>query len=105
MGTLLENAFAHTRTGGITVSVREDGGAELSVTDTGEGIPEEALRRVFDRFYRVDSSRSRATGGHGLGLSIASRIAALHDAELNAESRLGEGSRFTLRFRRKEENE
>jgi two-component system phosphate regulon sensor histidine kinase PhoR len=80
--------------------VRHDGTAELSVTDTGEGIPEEALGRVFDRFYRVDSSRSRATGGHGLGLSIALRIATLHDAELTAESRPGEGSRFTVRFRR-----
>ena len=101
VASLLENAFAHTRTGGITVSVRDEEAAELSVTDTGEGIPEEALGRVFDRFYRVDSSRSRATGGHGLGLSIALRIAALHDAELTAESRLGEGSRFTVRFRRK----
>ena len=100
IASLLENAFAHTRRGGVTVSVRHDGGAELSVTDTGEGIPEEALGRVFDRFYRVDSSRSRATGGHGLGLSIALRIATLHDAELTAESRPGEGSRFTVRFRR-----
>ena len=102
VASLLENAFAHTRSGGITVSVRTNGTAELSVTDTGEGIPEEALRRVFDRFYRVDSSRSRATGGHGLGLSIARRIATLHDAELTAESRRGEGSRFTVRFPKKE---
>jgi len=101
VASLLENAFAHTRSGGITVSVRTNGTAELSVTDTGEGIPEEALRRVFDRFYRVDSSRSRATGGHGLGLSIALRIATLHDGELTAESRLGEGSRFTVRFPKK----
>ena len=102
VASLLENAFAHTRAGGITVSVRDEGTAELSVSDTGEGIPEEALRRVFDRFYRVDSSRSRATGGHGLGLSIALRIATLHDGELTAESRLGEGSRFTVRFPKKE---
>jgi signal transduction histidine kinase len=101
IASLLENAFAHSSAGGITVSVRNEGTPEVSVSDTGEGIPEEALGRVFDRFYRVDSSRSRATGGHGLGLSIALRIATLHDAELTAESRLGEGSRFTVRFRRK----
>lgn len=101
VASLLENAFAHTRTGGVTIAVRNEGNTELIVTDTGEGIPEEALGRIFDRFYRADSSRSRATGGHGLGLSIALRIATRHDAQLTAESRVGEGSRFTLRFRRK----
>jgi heavy metal sensor kinase len=100
IASLLENALAHTLEGGIKVSVRDDGAPELSVVDTGEGIPEESLGRIFDRFYRVDSSRSRATGGQGLGLSIARRIAALHDAELAAESRAGGGSRFTVRFRR-----
>jgi signal transduction histidine kinase len=100
IASLLENALAHTLEGGITVSVRDEGAPELRVADTGEGIPEEALGRIFDRFYRVDSSRSRATGGQGLGLSIARRIAALHDAELAAESRAGGGSRFTVRFRR-----
>jgi signal transduction histidine kinase len=101
LASLLENAFAHTREGAITVSVRNEGVPQLSVADTGEGIPREAIGRVFDRFYRVDSSRSRATGGHGLGLAIAQRIAALHDAELAAESRVGEGSCFTVRFPRR----
>lgn len=100
IASLLENALAHTSAGGITVSVRGEGPPELSVADTGEGIPENALEKIFDRFYRVDSSRSRTTGGHGLGLSIALRIATLHDAELTAVSRLGEGSCFTVRFRR-----
>jgi len=100
IASLLENALAHTSAGGITVSVRGEGPPELSVADTGEGIPEDALEKIFDRFYRVDSSRSRTTGGHGLGLSIALRIATLHDAELTAVSRLGEGSCFTVRFRR-----
>jgi heavy metal sensor kinase len=99
---LLENALAHTRSGRITVSVRDDGEPELSVIDTGDGIPEEALGRIFDRFYRADASRNRATGGHGLGLSIAQRIAQHHNAEIFVESRLGEGSRFTVRFRRRE---
>jgi heavy metal sensor kinase len=98
VASLVENALAHTAAGRVTVSVRQAKGPELSVRDTGEGIPAEALPRIFDRFYRVDSSRSRATGGHGLGLSIARRIAELHGAELVAESRPGEGSRFTLRF-------
>ncbi|HEY7697686.1 MAG TPA: HAMP domain-containing sensor histidine kinase [Vicinamibacteria bacterium] len=105
VSTLLENAFAHTREGGVTVSVRGAPAAELSVTDTGEGIPEESLGRVFDRFYRVDSSRSRATGGHGLGLAIAQRIASMHGAELTVESKLGAGARFTVRFPGKEDNE
>jgi heavy metal sensor kinase len=98
IASLLENAIAHTVEGGITVSVREGDGPELSVRDTGEGIPAEALPRVFDRFFRADASRSRATGGRGLGLSIARRIAELHGADLMVESRLGEGSRFTVRF-------
>lgn len=100
IASLLENALAHTTTGGITVTVKGEGPPELSVADTGEGIPEEALGKIFDRFYRVDSSRSRTTGGHGLGLSIALRIATLHDAELTVVSRLLEGSCFTVRFRR-----
>jgi signal transduction histidine kinase len=99
IASLLENALAHTQKGSITLSVQGGGSPELRVSDTGEGIPEEALGRVFDRFYRVDPSRSRATGGQGLGLAIARRIAHLHDAELEVESRLGEGTRFTIRFR------
>jgi signal transduction histidine kinase len=103
IASLLENALAHTHEGGITVTVREDGAPEIAVADTGEGIPEEAIGKIFDRFYRVDSSRSRATGGQGLGLSIALRIATLHGAELTAKSRLGEGARLTVRFPRKGE--
>jgi heavy metal sensor kinase len=99
IASLLENALAHTREGSITVSVQDGGSPELRVSDTGEGIPEEALGRVFDRFYRVDPSRSRATGGQGLGLAIARRIANLHQAGLDVESRVGEGTRFTIRFR------
>jgi len=103
IASLLENALAHTRHGGIRVTVRDGETPELSVVDTGEGIPEEALGKIFDRFYRVDPSRSRSTGGHGLGLAIARQIATLHGAELTAESRLGEGARFTVRFRSKKE--
>ncbi len=97
---LVENALAHTDSGGITLSVQGGAEPELNVADTGEGIPEEALGKLFDRFYRVDSSRSRTTGGRGLGLAIAQKIAALHRAEVVVASRLGEGSLFTVRFPR-----
>jgi signal transduction histidine kinase len=102
IASLLENALAHTLEGSVSVSVHDGSSPELRVSDTGEGIPEEALGRIFDRFYRVDPSRSRATGGQGLGLAIARRIATLHGAELEVESRMGEGTRFTLRFRPRE---
>ncbi len=70
----------------------------LRVTDTGEGIPEVALDRIFDRFYRADSSRSRRSERHGLGLSITRRLAELHGAYVTVESREGEGAEFTVHF-------
>lgn len=100
LASLLENALAHTQAGRITVSVERDTDVvHLRVRDTGEGIPAEALGRVFDRFYRVDSSRSRSSGRLGLGLSIAQRIAELHNAELTVRSQEGEGSEFSAHFR------
>ena len=96
---LFENALAHTHEGGIAVSVtREKQALTLRVRDTGEGIPPEALGRVFDRFFRVDSARSRDNGRLGVGLSIAKRIAELHHAEIHVMSRLGEGTEFAVRF-------
>jgi two-component system sensor histidine kinase SenX3 len=71
---------------------------ELRVSDTGIGISEADLERVFERFYRVDYGRSRAHGGTGLGLSIVKHVAAAHGGEVEAWSRLGSGSTFTLRF-------
>jgi|HubBroStandDraft_1064217.scaffolds.fasta_scaffold19793_3 heavy metal sensor kinase len=97
---LLDNAIRFTSTGG-SVTVRVTGGAEgslLQVVDTGSGIPEAALPRVFDRFYRVDEARSRENGGAGLGLSIVQAICTAHGARIEAESRAGEGSCFTVRF-------
>ena len=99
VSSLLENAIAHTTSGSVTLGVEDTPGIRLFVRDTGEGIPEAELERIFDRLYRVDTSR----GGDGdprfgLGLSIARRIAEAHDAELSATSRVGEGSEFSVQF-------
>jgi heavy metal sensor kinase len=98
---LVDNAVKYTPAGGhITVSVgRDPGGATVTVRDTGIGIPDSALPHVFERFYRVDESRNREAGGTGLGLSIAKWIAERQHASLEAESVLGEGSAFRVRFR------
>lgn len=97
---LLDNAMKYTPAGGrITLSVdRGSGAATVAVRDTGVGIPEAALPHVFERFYRVDESRSRDAGGTGLGLSIAKWIAERHHASLDAESVVGQGSVFRVRF-------
>jgi signal transduction histidine kinase len=93
---ILENAVAHTPKGGtINVTVTEKGKwVEVSVSDTGEGIPPEDLPHIFERFYRVDKSRARATGGSGLGLTIAKRLIEAHRGVIEVQSKLGEGSRF-----------
>ncbi len=100
IGNLLENAITHTPQGGsVSVSVFASAATlELVVSDTGSGISPEDLPRVFDRFYRADPSRDRATGGAGLGLTIARRLTEAHGGTLEAHSELGRGSRFTLRL-------
>lgn len=88
IAVLLDNALRHTSAGG-SIQLRimpADKGVQLSVRDTGEGIPPSELAHVFDRFYRVDQSRSRETGGSGLGLSIARQIIAAHGGRIWAES-------------------
>ena len=70
----------------------------LSVRDTGIGIPEEDQARVFERFYRVDKSHSKAVGGTGLGLSIVKHGAACHNAQIQLESQLGQGTEIRLSF-------
>jgi len=69
---------------------------EISVSDTGEGIPAEDLPHIFERFYRVDKSRARATGGSGLGLTIAKRLVEAHGGTITVQSELGKGSRFSF---------
>jgi len=75
----------------------EDAAMRIDVSDTGVGIPADALPRVFDRFFRVDPSRSKASGGTGLGLAIVQSILALHGGSAEITSQLGRGSRVTLR--------
>lgn len=82
----------------VTTRSAEDGMAEVSVTDQGIGIPEGELERIFERFYRVDSARSRATGGTGLGLAIVKHVATTHGGEVSVWSEEGGGSTFTLRM-------
>jgi len=101
MVNLIENAIKYSNPGGhVWITSKNDGDkTKVSVKDEGIGIAEENLGRLFERFYRVDKSRSRKVGGTGLGLSIVKHIAALFDAELNVESKLGEGSVFTVTFK------
>ncbi|HEX6232157.1 MAG TPA: ATP-binding protein [Jiangellaceae bacterium] len=100
VGNLVENAVAysppHTRVA-VGVRRREDR-VEISVTDQGIGIAETEQERIFERFYRVDPARSRATGGTGLGLAIVKHIAASHGGEVSVWSVQGAGSTFTLRL-------
>jgi len=95
---LVENALRFTPPPGrVTVSALDAGGrARLVVEDTGVGIAPEHLPRIFDRFYRVDPARSRATGGTGLGLAIVRRIAESHGGTVRVESEPGKGARFTV---------
>jgi two-component system phosphate regulon sensor histidine kinase PhoR len=97
---LCDNAIIYNRPGGsVTVLVRmEKERVVLKVLDTGIGIEESHKERVFERFYRVDKSRSRASGGTGLGLSIVKHGAQLHGAELSLESTPGKGTTVTLTF-------
>lgn len=97
---LIDNAIKYTDQGRVSIAVTQMAeGAEAIVVDSGPGIAEEHLSRIFERFYVVDKSRSRKLGGTGLGLSIAKHIASLHGAELSVSSQIGEGSVFTVRFR------
>lgn len=98
---LVSNAVRYTPTGGsIGIALRQDadGGAVLSVRDTGYGIPEAHIPRLTERFYRVSTSRSRETGGTGLGLAIVKHVLNLHGAHLQIRSQVGHGSEFACRF-------
>jgi two-component system phosphate regulon sensor histidine kinase PhoR len=93
---LLDNALQYTPAGGrIELKARSNGHAVIfTVTDSGIGIPQSDLERVFERFYRVDAARSREAGGTGLGLAIARHIVEAHSGRIWVESAIGQGSRF-----------
>ena len=95
---LLDNALRHTSRGGsIEVHGRADGVRYvMTVGDTGEGIPQRELPRIFERFYRVDTARARATGGTGLGLAIVKHVVERHGGSVAVESELGVGSTFSV---------
>jgi two-component system, OmpR family, heavy metal sensor histidine kinase CusS len=98
VGNLVSNALAHTPPGGAVAlgSNADSSSVRIEVSDTGVGIPPEALPRVFDRFFRVDRSRSQRSGGTGLGLSIVQSIASLHGGNVEIWSQPGHGTRVTL---------
>lgn len=95
---LCDNAIRYNKeNGSVTVSVAScENGAKLTVKDTGIGIPDKDKDRVFERFFRVDKSRSKATGGTGLGLAIVKHIARQHDAKLTLDSVVGKGTEITI---------
>jgi two-component system phosphate regulon sensor histidine kinase PhoR len=99
-GNLLSNAVRYTPEGGtITVTWKDAGDeAELMVSDTGQGIAAEHIPRLTERFYRVDRSRSRDTGGTGLGMAIVNHVIIRHQGELKIQSTVGVGSQFSLVF-------
>ena len=98
VSNLVDNGIKYSEAGGrVQVEVmRTPSGVAVSVSDEGVGIPSRDLERIFERFYRVDRARSRATGGTGLGLSIVRHVAANHGGSVRVESVEGQGSTFTL---------
>jgi signal transduction histidine kinase len=98
---LMANAAKFTDTGRVTLAVRAERhgdrvGLAIAVVDTGRGIAEENIARIFDRFYQVDGSNTRDKGGTGLGLAISESLARMMDGRIEVQSALGVGSTFTL---------
>lgn len=99
---LLSNALKYTDAGGtVKLNVDQDGGKiHICVEDNGIGIPPEKIEHIFDRFYRVEQSRARSAGGSGLGLAIVKAILEFHKAEIDVQSIVGKGSKFTVKMHR-----
>ncbi len=98
---LLQNAIKYTDEGRIEILLDEEKKfVNISLKDTGIGIPEEDLNRVFERFYRVDKARSRAVGGTGLGLAIVKHIIEAHNSKIIVQSKQGEGSTFSFKLKK-----
>jgi signal transduction histidine kinase len=97
LNNLIGNALRHSSRGRVSVWVRRSHlGVEVTVSDTGEGIREEDLQHIFERFYRGEKSRNRGTGGAGLGLAIARGIVNAHGGDIRVESQTGKGTQFTF---------
>lgn len=98
---LLTNAIKYTESGSVTILVREEENASrVVIKDTGIGIPEEDIPRIFERFFRVDKARSRSVGGTGLGLAIVKHIVEAHGSKVEVKSELGRGSEFSFRLKK-----
>jgi two-component system phosphate regulon sensor histidine kinase PhoR len=98
---LILNAVKYTEKGKIEVIVEEDNKtARVIVKDTGIGIPENYLDRIFERFFRVDKARSRSQGGTGLGLAIVKHIVEAHNSKVNVSSTVDEGSEFSFSLKK-----
>jgi two-component system phosphate regulon sensor histidine kinase PhoR len=96
---LVSNAIRYNRRGGrVSIEIADDvdGGCLVTIADTGIGIPRSDLRRIFERFYRVEAARSRRTGGTGLGLSIVRHVIERHGGSISVDSLLGQGTTFTV---------
>jgi signal transduction histidine kinase len=103
---LLENSVRYTEQGEVSITLSQtDSYIFVAVKDTGIGISEEELPYIFERFYRVEKSRSRQHGGTGLGLSIAKKLIELQGGEISVSSKLGEGTTFEIRFKLEEQGE
>lgn len=101
MNNLIQNAIKYTDDGEVRIFISDKGSKiEISVEDTGQGIPKEDLPRIFERFYRVDKDRSRLEGGTGLGLAIVKHIIEAHNEKINVESTIGKGTKFSFSLRK-----
>jgi two-component system phosphate regulon sensor histidine kinase PhoR len=97
MDNLVDNAIAYTESGSVRVRVKaNDAFVTIKVTDTGPGIGEEHLPRLFERFYRVDRARSRESGGTGLGLALVRHVVERSAGSVSVTSKPGEGTTFTV---------
>lgn len=98
---LLQNAIKYTDKGEVEILLEDEKKfVNVMIKDTGIGIPEEDLNRIFERFYRVDKARSRAVGGTGLGLAIVKHIIEAHNSKIIVQSKLGEGSQFSFKLKK-----
>ena len=101
MTNLLTNAIKYTEEGKVEIFIEEEQNfGNIIISDTGIGIQEEDLKRIFERFYRVDKARSKAVGGTGLGLAIVKHIIEAHGSTVEVESKLNEGSKFSFKLRK-----